>query len=124
MGVDIAVSQAGLMSGLLKEEATLGDLVTLLKLREGEAALVEKPLMAGSKPVGVQVRALGLPEDAVCVAVLRGGRVLFPRADLTLKAEDRMIVLTTVEEEQRVAEALGLPATCRYWEGRRGLVLP
>lgn len=107
MGVDIAVSQAALMSGLLKEEATLGDLVTLLKLREGEVALVEKPLLAGSRSVGVQVKALSLPEDAVCVAVLREGRVLFPRADLTLKPEDRIIVLTTIEEEQRVAEVLG-----------------
>lgn len=107
MGVDIAVSQAGLMSELLKEEATLGDLVTLLRLREGEVALVEKPIPAGSRSIGLQVRALRLPEDAVCVAILRERRVLFPRADLALQAEDRVIVLTTIEREKRVAEVLG-----------------
>ena len=106
MGVDIAVNQAALMAQLLEEEMTLGDLVTLLRLREGEVALVEKPIPAGSKPVGRQIKDLGLPEEAVCVAVLRGGGVLFPRLDSTLRADDRLIVLTTTEQEQRVAEAL------------------
>ncbi len=106
MGVDIAVSQAGLMSELLKEEATLGDLVTLLRLREGEVALVEKPVPAGSRAIGLQVRELSLPEDAVCVAILRERRVLFPRADLALQPDDRVVVLTTTEGEQKVAEAL------------------
>ena len=107
MGVDIAVSQAGLMSELLKEEATLGDLVTLLRLREGEMALVEKPIPAHSKSIGLQVRALSLPEDAVCVAVLRERRVLFPRGDLVLQADDRVIVLATTDQEKAVAEVLG-----------------
>lgn len=106
MGVDIAVSQAALMAELLEEEMTLGDLVTLLKLREGEVALVEKPIPEGSRAVGRQVRDLGLPGNAVCVAVIRAGKVLFPREDLTLLAEDRLIVLTTIDQEHSIAEAL------------------
>lgn len=107
MGVDIAVNQAALMAELLEEEMTLGDLVTLLRLREGEVALVEKPIPAGAKPIGRQIKDLGLPEDAVCVAVLRDGRVLIPRPDLALQAEDRIIVLTTTDQEQKVAQVLG-----------------
>ena len=106
MGVDIAVSQASLMARLLQEQTTLDDLVTLLRLREGEVALVEKSIPQGSKPVGRQIRELGLPEDAAVVAVLRGGKVLVPKADLVLAADDRAIVLTVVEREQKVAEAL------------------
>ncbi|MDO8671925.1 MAG: NAD-binding protein, partial [Dehalococcoidia bacterium] len=54
MGVDIAVSQAMLLGKLLQEEVTLGDLVTLLKLREGEIALVEKPIPQTAKSIGRQ----------------------------------------------------------------------
>lgn len=107
MGVDIAVSQAALMADLMEEEMTLGDLVTLLRLREGEIALVEKPIPERSHSVASQVKDLRLPEDAVCVAVLREKRVLFPKADLSLRADDRVIVLTTTEREQEVAEVLG-----------------
>jgi trk system potassium uptake protein TrkA len=107
MGVDIAVNQATLIAELLKEEMTLGDLVTILRLREGEVALVEKPLPAGSKSIGRQLGELGLPDDTVCVAVLREGRVLFPRANLALYADDRVLVLTTTEQEHTVAAVLG-----------------
>ncbi|MCL4460060.1 MAG: NAD-binding protein [Chloroflexi bacterium] len=106
MGVDIAINQVTLIAHLLEEEMTLGDLVTLLKLREGDVALVEKPITEGSKAIKRQVSQLGLPEDIVCVAVLRAGRVLFPKADLTLERDDRLLLLTTVEREQQVAEIL------------------
>ncbi|MBI2955309.1 MAG: NAD-binding protein [Chloroflexi bacterium] len=106
MGVDIAVNQAALMAQLLEEEMTLGDLVTLLRLREGEVALVEKPIPEGSKSIGSEIGDLALPQDAVCVAILRKGRVLFPKADLTLQPDDRVVILTTTQQEQKVAEAL------------------
>ena len=107
MGVDIVVNQADLMAKLLQEEMPLGSLVTLLKLREGEIALVEKPVQEGSKSIGRRIRDLALPEDAVCVAVIREGKVFFPRPDLVLQPEDRVLVLTTVQQEQKVAQILG-----------------
>ncbi|MDO8673937.1 MAG: NAD-binding protein [Dehalococcoidia bacterium] len=106
MGVDIAVSQAMLMGKLLQEEVTLGDLVTLLKLREGEVALVEKPIAQTAKSIGRQVKDLGLPEDATIVAVLRKGKVLVPRPDLSLQVDDRVLILTATHSEQKVAAAL------------------
>ncbi|MBI2863870.1 MAG: NAD-binding protein [Chloroflexi bacterium] len=106
MGVDIAASQATVLGKLLQEEVTLGDLVTLLKLREGEVALVEKPIPQDAKSIGRQIKDLGLPAEATFVAILRQGKVLVPRADLFLQAEDRVIVLTATEAEQKVAGAL------------------
>jgi len=106
MGVDIAISQAHLMAELMGEETTLGDLVTLLRLHEGEVALVEKPIPAGSRPVGRQIKDLALPENAVPVAILREGSVLFPKADLELQVGDRLLVLTTTKQEHMVADAL------------------
>ncbi|MDA8189350.1 MAG: NAD-binding protein, partial [Dehalococcoidales bacterium] len=85
MGVDIVVNQATLMAKLLEEEMTLGDLITLLKMREGDVALVEKPVPEGSKAIGSEIGQLGLPEDVVVVALLRAGKVLFPKTDLALQ---------------------------------------
>lgn len=107
LGVDIAVNQATLMAKLLEEEMSLGNLVTLLRLREGEVALVEKPIPGGSKSIGRQITDLNLPDEAVCVAVLRQGKVLIPRADVVLQPDDRVVVLTTIQQEAKVAEALG-----------------
>ncbi len=107
MGVDIVVNQADLMAKLLIEEASLGELVTLLKLREGEVALVEKPVEEGFRCIGCQIKDLPLPQEAVCVAVLRAGQVLFPKPELELQNGDRVLVLTTSQQVQKVSEALG-----------------
>ncbi|MCL5960065.1 MAG: TrkA family potassium uptake protein [Chloroflexi bacterium] len=106
MGVDIAVNQADLMARLLEEEMPPGGLVTLLRLREGEVAIVEKQVSAGSGAIGRQIKDLGLPEDALCVGVLRGGKVLFPIPGLVLQEGDRVLLLTRTEAEQRVSELL------------------
>nr|MDA8187519.1 hypothetical protein [Dehalococcoidales bacterium] len=60
----------------------------------------------GSKAIGSEIGQLGLPEDVVVVALLRAGKVLFPKTDLALQQDDRVLLLTTVEREQRVAEML------------------
>ncbi len=40
MGVDVALNQADLMARLIEEEMSLGDMMTLLKLRKGQYSLV------------------------------------------------------------------------------------
>jgi len=53
MGVDAAVNQAGIMAQLIQEEISIGEMVTLLKLRRGELTLVEERLapVPGGRPV-------------------------------------------------------------------------
>ena len=42
MGVDVALNQADILARLIAEEMSLGDMMTLLKLRKGEYSLVEE----------------------------------------------------------------------------------
>ncbi len=106
MGVDIAVNQADLMARLLEEEMPLGGLVTLLKLREGEVAIVEKQVSEGSRALGRQIEDLGLPEGVLCVGVMRGGKVLFPMPGSVLQEGDRVLLLARAEAEKKVSELL------------------
>ena len=48
MGVDVALNQADLMAKLIAEEMSIGDMVTLLKLRRGQYSLVEVKVAPGS----------------------------------------------------------------------------
>ena len=57
-GVDVAISQVHLTAKVIEEEIGLGELVTLLKLNRGEAALVEMRL-----PGGVPGRGQGHPRS-------------------------------------------------------------
>src|SRR5512133_810142 len=42
--VDVSLNQASVMAGLIEEEMSLGDMMTLLKLRRGNYSLVEEKI--------------------------------------------------------------------------------
>ena len=74
--VDVAINQADLMAKLIAEEMSLGDMMTLLKLRKGAVALVEEKIVPGAEADGAFVRDLTLPEDCTLAAVIRKEDVL------------------------------------------------
>jgi trk system potassium uptake protein TrkA len=108
MGVDVAISQAHIMSHLIEAEVEVGQLIPLLALQEGEVTLVEETIAAMSRARGLCVRELGLPSGAVPVAIVRGSRVLVPVPEAVLEADDRLIVLSNASQQQAVSSALRL----------------
>ena len=108
MGVDVAISQAHIMSHLIEAEVEVGQLIPLLALQEGEVTLVEETIAATSRARGICVHALGLPPGAVPVAIVRGARVLVPTAEAVLEAGDRLIVLSNAAQQQAVSASLRL----------------
>ena len=109
-GVDVAISQVHLTSKIIEEEIGLGELVTLLKLNRGEAALVEVRLPEASPCRGKVIRDLDLPSDTVIVSVIRGGRLVIPRGDTVLEAGDDILAVSTVAAEKSLKEILVGPA--------------
>jgi trk system potassium uptake protein TrkA len=105
-GVDVAISQVHLTSKVIEEEIGLGELVTLLKLNRGEAALVEVTLPETSPCRGKAIRELPLPSDTVIVSVIRGGKLVIPRGDTTLDAGDEIVAVSTVAAEKSLKEIL------------------
>jgi trk system potassium uptake protein TrkA len=93
MGVDVALSQADILSNLIAEEMSLGDMMTLLKLRRGEYSVVTEKLLPGSKLLRQPLRDLALPRDCVIAAVIRQGRMLIPRGDMRFLENDEVLAI-------------------------------
>jgi trk system potassium uptake protein TrkA len=109
-GVDVAISQVHLTAKVIEEEIGLGELVTLLKLNRGEAALVEMRLPGGSPALGKTIRDLQLPADTVIVSIIRDGKLVIPRGDTGLQTDDEVLAVSTVKAEPALKEALVGPA--------------
>ncbi|MCP2279164.1 potassium channel family protein [Nocardia amikacinitolerans] len=105
-GVDVAVSTPRLLASLVEEAVSVGDLVRLMTLRQGQANLVEITLPADTALAGKPVRTLTLPRDAALVTILRGGRVIVPQADDPFEGEDELLFVTSVEAEEDLRVAL------------------
>jgi trk system potassium uptake protein TrkA len=105
-GVDVAISQTHLTSKVIEEQIGLGELITLLKLNRGAAALVELRLPETSPCQGKAIRDLNLPGETVIVSVIRGGKLIIPRGDTCLETGDDILAVTTVEAEKTLKELL------------------
>lgn len=98
-GVDVAVSTPRIMSALVEEAVTVGDVVRLFTFRQGDANMVEFTLPDDSPYVGSQVREVPWPPDTSLLALLREGHVHTPDPDATLEARDELLLLATTAAE-------------------------
>jgi trk system potassium uptake protein len=109
MGVDASLNQAAILTRLIAEEMSMGDMMTLLKLRRGKYSLVEEKIFPGAPAVNKAIRELPLPQNCVIAGIIRHGEIVMPRGVATLEAGDE--ILAIVDENSRIvlSELLGRP---------------
>ncbi len=96
-----------MMGHLVAEEMSLGDMMTLLKLRKGQYALVEEKVHPLAVAAGQAIRELMLPPQCVLAAIIRKGELIIPRGDVTLLPADEVIALVHSSEAAALASLLG-----------------
>ncbi|NNG39885.1 TrkA family potassium uptake protein [Flexivirga sp. ID2601S] len=110
-GVDVAVSTPRLMTALVEEAVSVGDLVRLFQFQQGKATMVEITVPADSPNVGVAVGQLELPPECVLVGIIRDEVPIPPSPYDAIEALDELLLLATPEAEQSLGAVLtGRPA--------------
>ena len=115
--VDVAVNQADILSSLIQEEMSLGDMITLLKLRRGNYSLVEEKIPAGAKAIGTAIKDLPLPEHCVISAIIRKGEVIVPRGVSIIQEGDEILAVTDAEGARQLADLFASPQTLQTLNG-------
>ncbi|HSI26996.1 MAG TPA: TrkA family potassium uptake protein, partial [Aeromicrobium sp.] len=83
-GVDVSVSTPRMMSALVEEAVTVGDLVRLFTFRQSNTNLVELTMPGDSPHVGSKVSDMTWPDDVALVAILRDNGLQTPEPDQLL----------------------------------------
>lgn len=104
-GVDVAVSTPRLMTALVEEAVSVGDLVQIFTFQTG-ASMVELTLPPGSPYANAPVRAVPWPRDTVLVGIVRDGRPLAPGPEDTLLAHDELLLLSHPDVEDDLESML------------------
>ena len=107
--VDEAVNSADVLAHLIQEEMSLGDMMTIYKIRRGRYAVVEEKVPAGAKAIGIPLKDMDLAEHCVIAAIIRHGVITLPRGDSMLQAEDEIIAVASPEGAQKLADLLAYP---------------
>ena len=93
MGVDVALNQADILAHLVAEEMSLGDMMTLLKLKRGEYSLIEEKVYPTAIACGMALKDIDLPEECNIVAVIRNHMLIIPHGNTVLEASDEVLAL-------------------------------
>lgn len=105
-GVDVNVSTPRIMSALVEEAVSVGDLVRLFSFRQNTANLVEITLPEDSPYAGTTVADLPLPANCVLATVLSSGDVVAPLPTTAVNAGDELIFVVAAEHEDELASLL------------------
>jgi len=107
--VDVALNAADVFAHLIEEEMSLGDMMTLFKIRRGRYSVVEEKVPVGAKAIGIPLKDLDLAEHCVIAAIIRDGVMTLPRGDSALKEDDEIIAVASPEGAKKLAELLADP---------------
>src|SRR5207248_8780225 len=105
-GVDVAVSTPRLLSALVEEAVSVGDLVRLMTFRQSEATLLELTMPSDAPLAGSRTGDITWPADTALVAILREGRVIVPQPDDPLAGGDELLFVTSEDVEDDLASLL------------------
>jgi trk system potassium uptake protein TrkA len=105
-GVDVAVSMPRLMTALVEEAVSVGDLVRIFTFQQSNTDMLELTLPADSPVVATRVGDVPWPPDTALVAIIREGRPIPPSPDDPLEAGDELLVVATPDTGHALEELL------------------
>jgi trk system potassium uptake protein TrkA len=105
-GVDVAVSTPRLMTALVEEAVSIGELVRIFTFQQGQASMVELTLPGDSPLAGTVVGDIVWPPDTVLVGIIRSERPIAPTRDDALEAHDELMFITEPESEDAIQALL------------------
>ena len=104
--VDVALNQADVLAHLIQEEMSLGDMMTLFKIRRGLYSVVEEKVAPGAKGIGVALKDLELEDQCVIAAIIRDGKMTLPRGDSVFQEGDEIVAVASPEGTHKLSDLL------------------
>ena len=110
MGVDVSLNQAEILARLTAEEMSLGDMMTMLKIRRGKYSIVEEKIAPSALAIGLALKDLSLPNNCIISGIIRHGEMVLPRGTTILEEGDEILALVDDSARGQLEKMLGRPA--------------
>lgn len=99
------VSSTSLLSELIENEFSVGELIHLTTLKGGRVLLVEVRV-PDDAPHGRRVVDVALPAESILVVLFRGDETIIPRGETLIQPGDEVVALTDTEHEDALRAAI------------------
>ncbi|WP_029287743.1 TrkA family potassium uptake protein [Cellulomonas sp. HZM] len=105
-GVDVAVSTPRIMTAMVEEAVSVGDLVRIFTFHQSGAGILEITLPDTSPLAGVRVGQVEWPQDTVLACIIRDARPMAPSVDDTLEGRDELLFVTSRDSDEAALAAV------------------
>ena len=102
LGIDVVVNPRALTVSSILQHVRRGRIKGVYSVREDFGEVIEAEALETSPLVGKTIREAKLPPGAIFGAIKRGDKVIAPRADTVINAEDVIVLFTTYEAVKKV----------------------
>jgi trk system potassium uptake protein TrkA len=110
LGIDSTVSATQLIMGHIEQELPWRGLIQLLTLGGFNLEIVEVKVPREAHTVGKPIKQVLLPQGAlICLVIDTEGQPRLPTPEMTIKAEDILVAVTSIEGEESLRNALTSP---------------
>jgi len=109
MSVDVSLNQTEILARLTAEEMSIGDMMTMLKIRRGKYSIVEEKIAPSALAIGKALKDLLLPNNCVISGIIRHGDLILPRGTTILEEGDEILALVNDAARVQLAKFLGRP---------------
>ncbi|NLJ31526.1 MAG: TrkA family potassium uptake protein, partial [Clostridiales bacterium] len=106
LGIDRIVCSTEVISNMMEYELDRGDCRIVQTLERGDTLLAEMTVKPVNPWVNRKIKDLRLPSECVIMSVLHEGKVIFPRGDTEISAEDKVLFITSRPVFDRIAKEL------------------
>ncbi|WP_324650913.1 TrkA family potassium uptake protein [Georgenia sp. H159] len=109
-GVDVQVSTPRIMTALVEEAVSVGDLVRIFTFHGSGTSLHEVTLAAGSPVAGSTAREVDWGPGCFLSAIIRAGEAIPPDGDEQVVAGDRLVLVLSGQADPAALQELVAPA--------------
>lgn len=88
---------------------SLGDMMTMLKLRRGKYSIVEEKINTGAPAIGMAIKDLALSQNCIISGIIRDGEIVLPRGITILEEGDEVLALVDDQAREQLAKFLTRP---------------
>lgn len=106
LGVSIAFSATRIIGSIIEQETDFEDITALMPLAQGRINVTDIRLDPSSPAVGQTLQELPLTEYTLVACILRNDKVIVPRGQTTLEANDHLILIMQPEHQKDDLELL------------------
>jgi len=110
LGIDSTVSATNLILGHIEQELPWQGVIPVLTLTGLGLEIVEVRVPHDARTVGQQVRNVLLPQNSLICLIITEGTPRLPTGDSIIHAQDILLAVTRIENEEALRTALTAPA--------------